>query len=123
MQPLSKQRLSKQISAYRTVLCNAVTSSTQTVFSMVPVQNAYKRSEFRAVAGQLLVGHSHGKFEVKKNKKSASEGLTCDFKTFMCAVMQYLECDSYSSCVKIRCQETETLQRNSHCLDLLPSNV
>jgi hypothetical protein len=29
----------------------------------------------------------------------------CDF---VCAVVQsYLECDSYSSCVKIRCQETD----------------
>jgi hypothetical protein len=28
---------------------------------------------------------------------------------FICAVVQrYLECDSYSSCVKIRCQETDT---------------
>jgi hypothetical protein len=30
------------------------------------------------------------------------------FEDFMRAVVQwYLECDSYSSCVKIRCQEAE----------------
>jgi hypothetical protein len=52
-------------------------------------------------------------------------GLNVWFEDFMCDVEQgYLECDSYSSCVKIRYRETdsETLQTNSHSLDILPSN-
>jgi hypothetical protein len=46
---MTRQWLSKLISDYRAVLCNAVTLSTiQTVFSVGSVQNAYKRSEFRS---------------------------------------------------------------------------
>jgi hypothetical protein len=49
MQSVSRQRVGKHISAYRTVLCNAVTSTImQTVFSMVSVQSAYKRTEIRS---------------------------------------------------------------------------
>jgi hypothetical protein len=48
MHSVSRQRLGKHISAYRTVLCNAVTSSTiRTVFSVGSVHSAYRRSEFR----------------------------------------------------------------------------
>jgi hypothetical protein len=60
------QRIDKHISAYRIVLCNAVTSSTiPTVFYVGSVQSAYKRSKFRsklvqAVTSQLPVGQSHG---------------------------------------------------------------
>jgi hypothetical protein len=50
MQSVSKQRLGKHISAYRTVLCNAVTSSTiQTAFLVESMQSVCKRSEFRKV--------------------------------------------------------------------------
>jgi hypothetical protein len=49
MQSVSRQRLGKHISEYRTLLCNAVTSSTiQTMFSVGSVQSAFKRSEFRS---------------------------------------------------------------------------
>jgi hypothetical protein len=41
--------------------------------------------------------------------KSASGRLSVWFEDFMCGVLQwYLECDIYSSCVKIRCQETDS---------------
>jgi hypothetical protein len=47
MQPGSRQRLGKHISASRTVLCNAVTSPTiRTVFAVGSVQGVYKRSGF-----------------------------------------------------------------------------
>jgi hypothetical protein len=49
MKSVSRQRLGKHISAYRTVICNEVTSSIiKTVFSVESVQSAYKRSEFRS---------------------------------------------------------------------------
>jgi hypothetical protein len=60
MLSVSRQLLGKHISAYRTVLCNAVTSSMiETVFSVGSVQNAYKRNEFRSKfnSGQLRVSH------------------------------------------------------------------
>jgi hypothetical protein len=45
----SRQQLGKHISAYPTVLCNAVTSSTiGTVLSVGSVQSDYKRREFRS---------------------------------------------------------------------------
>jgi hypothetical protein len=48
-QIFARQRLGEQIFSYRTVLCNAVTSSTlRTVFSVESVQSAYKRTEFRS---------------------------------------------------------------------------
>jgi hypothetical protein len=72
------------------------------------------------VVCQFSVGHSHGKFVVEE-LEVGQWWLNVWFADFMCAVVQwYLECDSYSSCVKIRCQET--LQRKSHCWDLWPSN-
>jgi hypothetical protein len=48
MKSLSRQQLGELISAYRSVLCNAVTSSTiQNVFSVESVQSANKGNEFR----------------------------------------------------------------------------
>jgi hypothetical protein len=64
-------------------------------------------------------------FVVEEELEVGQWGLYVWSENFMCAVMQlYLECESDSSSVKIRCQETdrETLQKNTHCLDLLPSN-
>jgi hypothetical protein len=68
---------------------------------------------------------SHGKFVVEEELEIGLQILNMWFEDLMCVVVQwYLECDSYNSCVKIRCQETdrETLQRNSHRLGLLSSN-
>jgi hypothetical protein len=48
MQSISGQRLGKQISAYRIVLCNAVTSTIRILFSVESVQSACRRSEFRS---------------------------------------------------------------------------
>jgi hypothetical protein len=48
MQSVSRQRPGKHISAYRHVLCTAVTSSTiLIVFSMWSMQSAYRRREFK----------------------------------------------------------------------------
>jgi hypothetical protein len=58
MQFVSRQGFGKHISAYRTVLCNGVTSSTiETVFSVGSAHNACKGSEFRSKfsSGQLRV--------------------------------------------------------------------
>jgi hypothetical protein len=49
IQSVSRKLLGKHICPYRTVLCNAVTSSTiRTVFRVRYVQSVYKRSEFRS---------------------------------------------------------------------------
>jgi hypothetical protein len=67
MQSVSRQRLGKRISEYRTVLCNAVTSSTiEAVFSVGYVQSAYKEvnSEASSVQGsyELVVKRSSRQF-------------------------------------------------------------
>jgi hypothetical protein len=57
---------------------------------------------------QFSVGDSHGKLVVVEELKVGLCRLNVWFEDFMCAVAQwYLECDSYNSCVKIRCQETD----------------
>jgi hypothetical protein len=49
MKSVSRQRLGEHISAYRSVLCNAATSSKiQTVFSVGSMQSAYERSEYKS---------------------------------------------------------------------------
>jgi hypothetical protein len=71
---------------------------------------------------QFSVGDIHGNFLVEE---VSLWRLNVWFEDFMCAIVQwYLQCDSYSSCVKIRCWETvrENLQRNNHFLDLIPNN-
>jgi hypothetical protein len=65
---VTRQRLCKHISAYRTMLCNAVTSSTiRTVFSMGSVQSAYKRSEF--------VARSRGESRVEAGSNTSTVAL------------------------------------------------
>jgi hypothetical protein len=57
---------------------------------------------------QFSVGHSHGNFVVEGELEFGLWGLNVWFEDFMCAVVQwYWECDSYSACIKIRCQETD----------------
>jgi hypothetical protein len=54
---------------------------------------------------QLSVGDTHGKLEIAVSLWR----LDVWFEGFMCAVVQwYLEYDGYSSCVKIRFQETDS---------------
>jgi hypothetical protein len=58
MQSISSQRLGKHISAYWSVIFNALTSSSlEMAFSMGSVQSAYKSSEFTSKfsSGQLQV--------------------------------------------------------------------
>jgi hypothetical protein len=56
---------------------------------------------------QFSVGDSHGKFVVEELEVGLWR-LNVWFEEFMYAVVQwYPECGSYSSCVKIRCQETD----------------
>jgi hypothetical protein len=56
---------------------------------------------------QFSVWDSHEKLVIEELKVHLWR-LTVWFDDFMCAVVQwYLECDGYSSCVKIRCQETD----------------
>jgi hypothetical protein len=55
----------------------------------------------------LSVEDSHEKFVVGEEFEVSLWRLNVWFEDFMCAVVQwYLEWDSYSSCVKIRCQQT-----------------
>jgi hypothetical protein len=57
---------------------------------------------------QFSIGDSHGKFVVEEELEVSPWRLNVWFEDFMSAVVQlYLECDSYSSCVKIRSQETD----------------
>jgi hypothetical protein len=57
---------------------------------------------------QFSVGDSQGKFVVEEELEVGLWRLNVLFEGFVCAVVQwYLECDSYSSSVKIRCQETD----------------
>jgi hypothetical protein len=85
-------------------LCNKIPSITESVESQLPIE------------------HSNGKFVVEEELEVGQWGLNVWLEDFLCAVVQwYMECDSYSSCDKIRCQETER-HNLSHCLDLLPSN-
>jgi hypothetical protein len=61
-----------------------------------------------SATSQFSVGDSHGKFVVEEELEVGLWRLNVFFEDFMCAVVQwYLECDSYSSCVKIRCQKTD----------------
>jgi hypothetical protein len=56
----------------------------------------------------LSVGDIHGKFVVEEELDVGLWRFNVWFEGFTSAVVQwYLECDSYSSCVKIRCQETD----------------
>jgi hypothetical protein len=58
--------------------------------------------------GQSSVGDSHEKFVVEEELEVGMWRLNMWIEGFICAVVQwYLECDSYSSCFKIRCQETD----------------
>jgi hypothetical protein len=51
---------------------------------------------------------SVGKFLVEEELEVGLWRHNLWFEDFMCAVLQwYLECYGYSSCVKIRCQETD----------------
>jgi hypothetical protein len=57
---------------------------------------------------QFSVGDSHEKFVVEEELEVDLWRLNMWFEDFMCAVVQwYLECDSYSSHVKICCQEKD----------------
>jgi hypothetical protein len=68
------------------------------------VQRSYLEDNRRYDFGQFSVGDSHGTFVVEDELWR----LNVWFEDFMCAVVQwYVECDSYSSCVKIRCQKTD----------------
>jgi hypothetical protein len=59
---------------------------------------------------EVSVGDSHGKFVVEEELEVDLLRFNLWIEDFMCAVVQwYLECDSYSSCVKIRCQEGEVI--------------
>jgi hypothetical protein len=52
---------------------------------------------------------SHWKFVVEEELETGLWRLDVWFEDFMCVVVQwYLECDSYGSSIKIRCQETES---------------
>jgi hypothetical protein len=77
------------------------------------------------VKSQLPVGHSHEEFIVEEELDVSLWRLNEWFEDFMCAVVQwYLECEHYSSCIKICCWERigKILSRLSFCWDLLPSN-
>jgi hypothetical protein len=81
----------------------------KTVFSVGSVKELSWRKSALQV-GQFSVGDSHGKFVVEEelHVEVSLWRFSVWFEDFMCAVVQwYLECDSYSSCVKIRCQETD----------------
>jgi hypothetical protein len=57
---------------------------------------------------QFSVGDSHGKFVVEEELGVGLWGLNVWFEDVIFVVVQwYLEYDSYSSCVKSRCQETD----------------
>jgi hypothetical protein len=57
---------------------------------------------------QFSVGDSHGKFVVEEELEVGQWTLNVWFEDFVYAAVQwYLECNSYSSCVTIRCQETD----------------
>jgi hypothetical protein len=61
-----------------------------------------------ALQVQFSVRYSHGKFVVEDELEVGLWRLNVWFEDFMCVVVQwYLECDSYSYCVKIRWQETD----------------
>jgi hypothetical protein len=67
---------------------------------------SWRQSALRV--SQFSVGDSHGKFVVEEELEVSLWKLNVWFEDFMCAVVQwYLECDSYSFYVKIRCQETD----------------
>jgi hypothetical protein len=67
---------------------------------------SWRQSALRV--SQFSVGDIHGEFVVEEELEVGLWGLNMWTEDFMCAVVQwYLECDSYSSYVKIRCQETD----------------
>jgi hypothetical protein len=58
---------------------------------------------------ELFVRYSHEKLVIEEELEVIQQRFNVWFEVFMCAVAQwYLECDSYSSCVKIHCQETDS---------------
>jgi hypothetical protein len=57
---------------------------------------------------QFSVGEHRGKFIVEEESEVDLWRLNVWVEDFMCAVVHlYLECNNYSSCVKIHCQETD----------------
>jgi hypothetical protein len=78
-------------------------------FSAGPMQRSYLEvNRFSQSVSQFSVGDSHEKFVVEEELEVGLWRLKVWFEDFMCAPVQcYLECDSDSSCVKIRCQEAD----------------
>jgi hypothetical protein len=77
------------------------------VFRRVSAEELSRRQSALRVL-QFSVGDNYGKFVVEEELEVGLWRLNVWFEDCMCAVVQwYLECESYSSCVKIRCQETD----------------
>ena len=92
------------------------------IFSVGSLQRSYLEDNWCYMSvSQFSVEDSHGKFTVGED----CEDLTCDLKTL--CVLQCTDIWSVTVVVPVlkfiaRKSTGKTLQRNSHCLDWLPSN-
>jgi hypothetical protein len=83
------------------------------VFSVWSVPRLYNEiiRITEAVKSQFSVADSHGKFVVEEQLEVGLWWLNVwleDLFFIYIVVQWYLECDSFTSCVKIRCQEADS---------------
>jgi hypothetical protein len=116
--PIARQGVGKHVPAEANARNNRTSIATQRsckyasltiedgVFRGVCAEEfSWSQSELQV---QFSVGHGRGKFVVEEELEVGLWRLNVWFEDFVCAVVQwYPECYSYSSCVKIRCQETD----------------